>query len=125
MSSAAQTLSAATQPAPPYPSLYQVNTRVLLTDLSRQLKRAAALDDIPDATLDGIAENGFDWVWFLGVWQTGAAGRAISLQNPEWRNEYRELLPDFSDNDVCGSCFAIQSYSVHRDFGGNASLAAS
>jgi hypothetical protein len=123
MSSAAQTLSAATQPAPPYPSLYQVNTRVLLTDLSRQLKRAAALDDIPDATLDGIAENGFDWVWFLGVWQTGAAGRAISLQNPEWRNEYRELLPDFSDNDVCGSCFAIQSYSVHRDFGGNASLA--
>jgi hypothetical protein len=72
--------------------------------------------------LDRIAEAGFDWVWFLGVWQTGAAGRKISLENPEWGHEFQELLPDFSDQDVCGSYFAIQSYVVHADFGGNSAL---
>jgi hypothetical protein len=32
---------------PLYPALYQVNTRVRLTGLSRTLGRAATLDDIP------------------------------------------------------------------------------
>jgi len=115
-------LGGAPRPARLYPSLYQVNTRVLLTTLSRQLTRPATLDDIPDADLDRIAANGFDWVWFLGVWQTGAAGRSVSLSNREWRHEFQNLLPDFSDDDVCGSCFAITSYTVHSDFGGNAAL---
>jgi hypothetical protein len=61
-------------------------------------------------------------VWFLGVWQTGAAGRKVSLENAEWRREFQELLRDFSDKDVCGSCFAVQSYTVHSDFGGNSAL---
>ena len=105
-----------------YPSLYQINTRVLLTDVARKLGRPAMLDDVPDEELDRIAADGFDWVWFLGVWQTGPAGRKISLENAEWRREFQELLPDFSDKDVCGSCFAIRSYAVHSDFGGNSAL---
>jgi hypothetical protein len=94
----------------------------LTTDLSRKLGREARLDDIPDEELDRIARTGFDWVWFLGVWQTGPAGRKVSLDHTEWRREFQELLPDFSDQDVCGSCFAIQSYTVHSDFGGNSAL---
>jgi glycosidase len=94
----------------------------MLTDLSRALQRPAKLDDIPETELDHLAGNGFDWVWFLGVWQTGAAGRKVSLQNPKWMREFRQLLPEFSDQDVCGSCFAIRSYEVHCDFGGNSAL---
>jgi hypothetical protein len=105
-----------------FPTLYQINTRVLLTGLSRSLGRPATLDDVPDEELDRIAQEGFDWVWFLGVWQTGAAGRKVSLENAGWRREFQALLPDFSDADVCGSCFAIQSYTVHRDFGGAPAL---
>ena len=105
-----------------YPTLYQINTRVLLTDLSRALRRPATLDDIPAAVLDRLAKNGFDWVWLLGVWQTGAAGRKVSFENPEWKREFQQLLPDFSDQDVCGSCFAIRSYEVHSDIGGNSAL---
>jgi hypothetical protein len=44
-----------------YPSLYQVNSRVWLTELSRKIGRTAILDDIPDVELDRIAEMGFDW----------------------------------------------------------------
>src|SRR6476619_1553733 len=78
--------------ARPYPSLYQINTRALLTALTKVLGRAATLDDVPDRELDRIASQGFDWVWFLGVWQTGPAGRSVSLCNPEWRHEFQELL---------------------------------
>ncbi len=48
-----------------YPSLYQINTRVWLTELSQKLGRAATLDDIPDSELDHLAQMGFDWAWFL------------------------------------------------------------
>jgi hypothetical protein len=107
---------------PTYPSLFQVSTRAWLTELSAGLGRPAILDDIPDAALDRIAGSGVDWIWPLGVWQTGAAGREISRSRPEWRKEYRETLPDLTDADICGSCFAITAYRVHRDLGGNAAL---
>lgn len=38
-----------------YPTLYLINTRVWLTELSRLLGRTATLDDIPDAELDRLA----------------------------------------------------------------------
>ena len=50
---------------------------------------------------------GFDWVWFLSVWQTGEAGRRVSLGHAGWRREFEETLPDLSDEDIAGSGFAI------------------
>ena len=73
-----------------YPTLYQINTRAHLTDLSTSLGRPATLDDIPDVELDRLADRGFDWVWLLSVWQTGLAGQRISQSNPEWRHEFQE-----------------------------------
>jgi len=105
-----------------YPSLYQINTRVWLTDLSRQLGRPATLEDIPDTELDRIAEMGFDWVWLLSVWQTGLAGQQISRANLEWRREFEETLPDLHEEDIAGSGFAITGYAVHRAMCGDASL---
>ena len=100
-----------------YPALFQINTRVWLTGLSRDLGRPATLDDIPDGDLDRLAERGFDWVWFLSVWQTGLAGQQISRTNPEWRREFQETLPDLREEDIAGSGFAITGYTVHRDSG--------
>ena len=105
-----------------YPSLYQINARVRLAELSRDLGRAASLDDIPDAELDLLAATGFDWIWFLGVWQTGPAGRQVSLSHPELQREYHDALPDFQEGDVAGSFFSVQSYAAHADFGGDAAL---
>ena len=56
-----------------YPSLYQINTRVWLRELAERLGRPATLRDVPDFFLDRVAEMGFDYVWFLGIWQTGPA----------------------------------------------------
>jgi hypothetical protein len=108
---------------PAYPMLYQINTRVWLTELSRDLGRPATLDDIPDAELDRLAEMGFDWIWFLSVWQTGPAGQRVSRGNQQWRREFQETLPDLREEDILGSGFAITGYTVHRSLGGDAALA--
>ena len=81
---------------PTYPSLYQINTRVWLTELSSELGRRATLDDIPDVELDRLAEMGFDWIWFLSVWCTGELGRKVSREHPDFRRDFEETLPIFA-----------------------------
>lgn len=108
--------------APRYPALYQLNTRVWLTELSQSLGRPATLDDISDTDLDRLAELGFDWVWLLSVWQTGPGARRVSRENPEWRREFQDTLPDLREEDIAGSGFAITGYTVHSDLGGDAAL---
>jgi glycosidase len=103
--------------------LYQINTRVWLTELSRSLGRPAMLDDIPDAALDQFAAQGFDWIWMLSVWQTGLAGQQVSRTNPAWRKEFQETLPDLREEDILGSGFAITGYVVHQSLGGDVALA--
>ena len=105
-----------------YPSLYQINTRVWLRELSEHFRRAKTLADIPDEFLDQIVSLGFDYVWFLGLWQTGSAGRQVSLSHPEWLQEFQATLPNFTEADVSGSPFAVTGYTLHRDFGQKADL---
>ena len=115
-----------TQPGPTechYQLLYQINTRVWLTQLSRTLGRIATLDDIADSELDRLAELDFDWIWLLSVWQTGPAAQAISRSNPQWRREFAETLPDLRDEDIAGSGFAIRGYTVSAALGGAPELA--
>ena len=52
---------------PRYPSLFQINTRVWLQRLSREAGRRITLADIDDATLDGFAEKGFNWIWLCAM----------------------------------------------------------
>lgn len=105
------------------PLLYQINTRVWLTELSQRLGRSTTLDDIPDAELDRLAGQGFDWVWFLSVWQTGLDAQQVSRSHAEWRHEFEQTLPDLREEDIAGSGFAITGYTVHKNLGGNAALA--
>ncbi len=104
------------------PTLYQVNTRVWLKEMSNELGRPATLDDIPDTVLDGFAEQGFTWIYFLSVWQTGEAGRKISINHPGWKDGFKVDIPDLTDEDICGSGFAITDYSLNKSFGKPESL---
>ena len=108
---------------PAYPALYQVNTRVWLMELGRTIGRPATLDDIPDTALDGLAAAGYDWIWLLSVWQTGAASRQVSLDDPGLRATFQRTLPDLREEDIAGSGFAITGYTVAMALGGEAALA--
>lgn len=102
------------------PSIYQINPRTYLTS---EVARGATLDDFPERLVQELSERGFEWLWLVGVWTIGPAGRAISRREPGWRAEYLEVLPDLTDNDICGSPFAIFKYEVDPELGGNAALA--
>ena len=102
-----------------YPTLYQLNTRIVLGEI----KPSATLDDIPDEMLDRLAALRFDIVWMLGIWQTGPASRQVSRSHADLRRGYVVDLQDVKEDDICGSPFAVQAYTVHRDFGGDAALA--
>jgi hypothetical protein len=113
-----------TRAAPRYPSLLEINTRVWLRRRSQEAGRPLTLANVDDVLLDDIARRGFDWVWLLSVWRTGAAGRAVSRGNPAWQAEFRSALPDLTEGDICGSGFAISAYEVDEALGGKAALAA-
>ena len=106
-----------------HPSLYQINTRVWMTELAHGLGRAATLDDLPDSELDHLASLGFDWIWFLSVWQTGLAGQRVSRAQRDWRKDFEETLPDLREEDIAGSGFAITGYTVPPGLGGDKALA--
>lgn len=100
------------------PILYQINTRLLLSELGS----GATLDTVPDNYIDRLAQAGFDWVWLLGVWTIGSASAEVSRTRAEWVAEYRGALPDVGPEDICGSPFAIKDYSVDPSLGGDAAL---
>lgn len=94
----------------------------MLSELKRTRGRIASLDDLPDSVLEGFAKQGFDWVWFLSVWQTGEASRQISLSTPHLRAEFEDTLPNLCEEDIPGSGFAITDYRVHDALGGPKAL---
>ena len=106
-----------------HPSLYEINTRVWLCRLSQEAGRPITLADVDDATLDDLARRGFDWIWLLGVWQTGKASREVSRSTPAWQAEFRAALPDLTEEDIYGSGFAISAYEVDEALGGKAAVA--
>jgi len=101
----------------PLSFVVQINTRVWLTELSRDLRRPATLDDIPDAELDRLAEMGFEWVWFLSVWQTGQAGQQVSRSNPDGERNSRRPCRTCG-RGYCRLRVCDHRYTVHQALGG-------
>jgi Alpha amylase, catalytic domain len=102
-----------------FPVLWQVNARTTV----RRLGADATLDALDDHQLDRLVPEGVDWLYLLGVWQTGPAGRDVSRRQPDIRRSCEEALPDLREEDICGSCFAVTGYRVHERLGGDEALA--
>jgi Alpha amylase, catalytic domain len=108
---------------PRYPTLYEFNTWVWLTDLTNKAGAALDLGSVPSTEWDAIAELGFDAVWLMGVWERSPAGIAIANQNPNLLADFRRALPDFRPEDNVGSPYCIHRYVVDAHLGGPNGLA--
>src|ERR1700733_5188782 len=108
---------------PRYPTLYEINTWVWLSEL--RLKSGASVDlgSVPAAEWDAIGRLGFDAVWFMGVWERSPAGIAIANQNMNLVADFRRALPDFKPEDNVGSAYCIRRYVVDAHLGGKEGLA--
>jgi hypothetical protein len=108
---------------PRYPTLYEINTWVWLSELSVKTGRPVDLGSIPEAEWDAIANFGFDAVWLMGVWERSPAGIAITNQNTNLIADFRQVLPDFKPEDNIGSGYCIRRYVVDPHLGGPEGLA--
>jgi Alpha amylase, catalytic domain len=108
---------------PRYPVVYEINTWVWLSELSRQYEKRINLSSIPPAEWDAIAAYGFDAVWLMGVWERSLAGIAIANRNQGLLGEFRRALPDFCPEDNVGSPYCVRGYVVDEHLGGPEGLA--
>ena len=91
-----------------YPSLYQVNTRVYLSELAVEMDRPATLDDIPDRELEKWVEAGFDLIWFLAMSMVVATGG--SATNKE---NLVGLSPGIVDESQCWRKMTTSKNKAH------------
>lgn len=109
---------------PAQPVIYEVNTAVWLTELSRAAGRRLTLADVPSREWDAITPPGADAVWLMGVWERSPAGLAIAENNTELQASFRDALPDLRPDDVIGSPYCVRRYVVDDAFGGAKALVA-
>ena len=107
---------------PHYPLLYEINTRCWLNELSKENGDKIELGNIPEEQFLHWQELGFTHIWLMGIWATGARGRAHSLNQPTLLRTYTEVLPDWKKEDISGSPYAVADYRVSSDFGGASGL---
>jgi len=109
---------------PRYPTLYEIDTWVWLSDLSQKAGTSVDLSCVPSAEWDAIANYGFDAVWLMGVWERSPAGIAVANRNENLLSDFRRALPDFQLQDNVGSPYCVRRYVVDQHLGGPAGLAA-
>ncbi|MDR3747049.1 MAG: alpha-amylase family glycosyl hydrolase [Acidobacteriota bacterium] len=108
---------------PRYPTVYEINTWVWLSELNKRAGKSVDLGSVPSAEWDAIAANGFDAVWLMGVWERSPAGIAIANQNPGLLQDFRRALPDFRPEDNVGSPYCVHGYEVDEHLGRTGGLA--
>ncbi len=104
-------------------TIYEINTWVWLSDLSRKFKAPIDLRSVPPAEWDAIAQYGFDAVWLMGVWERSPAGIAIANRNAGLMDDFHRALPDFRSEDNVGSAYCVRRYVVDQHLGGPEGLA--
>ena len=93
----------------PHPHLLEISAWPWLERLSREAGRLITLADVPAPCWDRIANDGFDYLFLMGVWRRSAIGREIARTEPGRVAEYGRVLPGWIDSDVTGSPYCIQA----------------
>ena len=79
--------------------------------------KRSSLDHIPDTELDRWCELPITHVWGMGAWHRSPKGRAVAIQHTGLRQEYDAALPDWNEEDVTGSPYAIRDYEPSERLG--------
>lgn len=95
-------------------SLYQINVRQFLTGLGVGKK----IIDIPVSFWLHLKDRGITAVWLMGVWQLPPRDIILKYAATELMiDEYRKVLPSVTEQDICGSIFAIDRYQIDSELG--------
>lgn len=103
---------------PRKPIIYEINTRVWLSDLRDRLGREVTLADIPDQAITRWRDMGIHAVWLMGVWKTSAYSAALCRASPGLRSEAAQILGEFRESDLDASPYAVAEYAIDPVLGG-------
>ena len=103
------------------PALYEINTRVWLRRFDKDARKAT-LSDVPADYWDGLLEMGIDFVWLMGIWKTCDSVIEKYCFEEELVKSYSRALKNWKPEDVIGSPFAIDDYTVNPALGSCESL---
>ena len=102
----------------PHPHLLEIAAWPWLSRLSRRAGRPVTLATVPAEVWDGIARQGFDYLFLMGVWERRPLGRRIALEDAGLRAAYDRALPGWTDADVVGSPYCVSVYRPDARMGG-------
>ena len=88
--------------------LYEINTRVWLKQFDSQ-----KLIDVPRTYWENLKNKGFEYIWLMGIWQTVPLATKKYCFVDGLINEYNNALPNWKEEDVIGSPYAIDRYEVN------------
>jgi glycosidase len=108
---------------PAHPVVYEINTWIWLSELSRRYGRTITLGSVPEEQWDRLAGLGIDALWLMGVWERSPAGIRIAMQNKGLIADFKQALPDFTPEDNVGSPYCVRNYVVDMHLGGPEGLA--
>src|SRR4030042_592741 len=106
-----------------YPYLYEANARIFLRRISEKYKKDLTLSTIPIEEWRLLQRKGFDLIWLMGVWQRSPGARQKALSDPVLRKEYEKALSVWAAENVAGSPYAIQAYTIDPILSGEGELA--
>lgn len=95
------------------PSIFEINTRVLLRRFDT-LDRKAKLTDIPQSFWRELVKLGFDYVWLMGIWKTVPSAVEKYCFEEGLKKSYSKALKDWTPQDIIGSPYSIDDYEVNN-----------
>lgn len=102
------------------PSIYEINTRVWIKRFGENVK----LHEVPDSYWDSLKAKGIDLVWLMGIWKTRPDLAKKYCFEEGLVREYSSALKDWKEDDVIGSPYAIDEYTVNPVLGDEDNLLA-
>jgi len=98
--------------------VYQIDIREFFYRHKSKNPSIKNLLDLPAEFFDDLKSIGVDFLWLLGIYEPSLASREISISMKDLHKKYYSSLPDWKEEDVIGSPYAITSYKISREFGG-------
>ncbi len=95
-----------------HPQLFEVNAFFFISRMSKKYGRPLTLMTVPASEWKSFAEQGFDYLWLMGVWAHSPGSAEHAAKEPGLCRAYDLILPGWKREDVTGSPYAIFGYEL-------------
>ena len=99
------------------PHIYEINLMTWLEELTLKEGHVINLGNIPSEEWRYLKSLGMDIVWLMGIWQRSPYSTERARKESYLIEECKEIIPDFSIDDITGSPYAVYDYIPDPKFG--------